>query len=113
MSEKIGETNSLCPECLKTIPAVKVAENDRIYLDKVCLEHGKFRTLIWTGVDDYKDLMRYRSVPSGPAKHAVMKKDDCPQICGLCPDHKQHTCLVVLEVTNSCNLKLPHLLRER
>jgi uncharacterized radical SAM superfamily Fe-S cluster-containing enzyme len=30
MSEKIGETNSLCPECLKTIPAVKIAENDKI-----------------------------------------------------------------------------------
>ncbi len=107
MSEKIGETNSLCPECLKTIPAVKVAENDKIYLDKVCPEHGKFRTLIWTGVEDYKDLMRYRSVPSGPTKIAVKEKGDCPQICGLCPDHHQHTCLVVLEVTNSCNLKCP------
>jgi uncharacterized radical SAM superfamily Fe-S cluster-containing enzyme len=107
MSEKIGETKSLCPECLKTIPAVKVAENDCIYLDKVCPEHGSYRTLIWRGVADYKDLTRYKSETSRPSKVAVQDKDNCPQICGLCPDHTQHSCIVVLEVTNSCNLKCP------
>ncbi len=107
MSDKIGETNSLCPECLKTIPAVKIAENDKIYLVKKCPEHGEFKVLIWTGVKDYLDLNQYRAEYSRPAKFAVQEKDDCPQICGLCPDHRQHTCLVVLEVTNSCNLKCP------
>jgi hypothetical protein len=107
MSEKIGETNSLCPECLKTIPAIKVAENDKVYLIKKCPEHGEQKVLIWTGVQDYKDLLRYKAEFSRPAKYAVENSGDCPQICGLCPDHRQHTCLVVLEITNSCNLKCP------
>lgn len=107
MSEKIGETNSLCPECLKTIPAIKIAENDKIYLVKRCPEHGEFKVLIWTGVKDYLDLNQYKAEYSRPAKIAVAEKGDCPQICGLCPDHRQHTCLVVLEITNSCNLKCP------
>src|SRR5512136_1669187 len=107
MSEKIGETNSLCPECLKTIPAVKVAEDDKVYLIKRCPEHGEFKVLIWTGVNDYKDLLQYKAEFSRPARIAVPEKGECPQICGLCPDHRQHTCLVVLEVTNLCNLKCP------
>ena len=107
MSEKIGETRSLCPQCLKTIPAIKVAENDVIYLEKECPEHGHFRTVIWRGVKDYEDLKRYACEYNKPKKIAVQDKDRCPEICGLCPDHNQHTCLVVLEVTNQCNLKCP------
>jgi len=107
MSEKIGKTESLCPQCLKTIPAEKIAENDNIYLVKTCPEHGTFKVLIWKGVQDYKDLQRYACEYSKPQKIAVENKGTCPEICGLCPDHQQHTCLVVLEVTNKCNLKCP------
>jgi len=107
MSERIGETQSLCPECLRTIPAEKIAENDEVYLVKTCPEHGTFKTIIWRGVDEYQDLYRYAGVPSTPCKVAVDDKGDCPQICGLCTEHIQHTCMVVLEVTNGCNLNCP------
>ncbi|MEI6795327.1 MAG: hypothetical protein WCK39_00530, partial [Methanomassiliicoccales archaeon] len=70
MSEKIGETRSLCPQCLKTIPAIKVAENDVIYLEKDCPEHGHFRTVIWRGVKDYEDLKRYACEYNKPKKIA-------------------------------------------
>lgn len=107
MSEKIGETDSLCPNCLKTIPADKIAENDSIYLVKTCPDHGTFKVLIWKGVQDYNDLQRYACEFSKPQRIAVQNKGKCPEICGLCPDHQQHTCLVVLDVTNKCNLKCP------
>jgi len=107
MEEKIGETESLCPECLKVIPAMKIAENDNIYLEKTCPEHGHFKVLIWRGVEDYKSLKQYACVPSKPEKVAVKGKVRCPLDCGLCEEHSQHTCLVVLEVTGDCNLKCP------
>ncbi|HPT73944.1 MAG TPA: radical SAM protein, partial [Methanomassiliicoccaceae archaeon] len=108
MSELIGETESLCPECLKVIPAKKIAENDNVYLEKTCPEHGSYKVLIWRGVADYKNLSSYAPVPSKPGKVAVKKEDIvCPLDCGLCEEHRQHTCLVVLEVTNDCNLKCP------
>ncbi|MCY1065359.1 hypothetical protein OV090_11335 [Nannocystis sp. RBIL2] len=28
----------------------------------------------------------------------------CPYDCGLCPDHEQHSCLTLIEVTDRCNL---------
>ncbi len=107
MDQKIGETDSLCPECLQTVPAEKIAEGEKIYLVKTCPEHGTFRSLIWRGVDDYRDLNRYAGEPVKPGDISVHNSGNCPQICGLCEDHKQHTCLVVLEVTNGCNLNCP------
>ncbi|HSV42538.1 MAG TPA: radical SAM protein [Methanomassiliicoccales archaeon] len=108
MREKLGTTRSLCPECLKTIPAEKWGEDDdAVYLEKECPDHGKFRTIIWRGIKDYKDLTRYACQFNKPLKVAVQEKDRCPEVCGLCPDHVQNTCLVVMEITNSCNLKCP------
>src|SRR5690606_27984209 len=31
----------------------------------------------------------------------------CPYDCGLCPDHEQHSCLTLIEVTDRCNLQCP------
>src|SRR4030095_7630458 len=30
-----------------------------------------------------------------------------PHACGLCPDHEQHSCLPIIEITNHCNLECP------
>jgi hypothetical protein len=34
-------------------------------------------------------------------------KDGCPSDCGLCPEHKQHACLGIIEVNTGCNLDCP------
>jgi hypothetical protein len=34
-------------------------------------------------------------------------KYGCPYDCGLCPDHEQHSCLTLVEVTDRCNLQCP------
>jgi uncharacterized radical SAM superfamily Fe-S cluster-containing enzyme len=31
----------------------------------------------------------------------------CPEDCGQCPEHKSHTALALLDVTNRCNLRCP------
>src|SRR5207244_6111843 len=31
----------------------------------------------------------------------------CPYDCGLCPDHMQHSCLTLVEITDNCNLRCP------
>ena len=45
---------SVCPECMKVVPAKKCIGEDGIYLVKECNAHGKFQTLIWErNVTDY------------------------------------------------------------
>lgn len=31
----------------------------------------------------------------------------CPYDCGICTDHEQHACTLLLEVTDHCNLRCP------
>jgi len=42
-----------------------------------------------------------------PSRLLTKSERGCPYDCGLCPDHKQHTCVAVMEVTNQCNLSCP------
>ena len=107
MANKIGETDALCPVCLKTIHADKVEEGDDVFIVKKCPDHGEWKVKIWSGAENYKYLYEFAAVPKTPKKRAVGEIRDCPQECGLCERHLQHSCLVVAEVTNRCNLNCP------
>jgi 7,8-dihydro-6-hydroxymethylpterin dimethyltransferase len=62
----LGATESVCPVCLKRITAKLVAIQDKVYLDKTCLEHGDFRTIIWRGQPAYQSWGKPR-ISSRPA----------------------------------------------
>jgi len=108
MREVIGNTESLCPVCLTRIPAEKVAENGKIYLEKSCLEHGSFRTLIWRrDLKHYQDWAEGSGRASGPLRSLTPVDRGCPYDCGLCPEHWTRACTTIIEVTLRCNLKCP------
>ena len=102
----MGATQSVCPQCLRRLPAQRVAIGDAIYLEKECPEHGSFRTVIWRGLEQYRKWeSKCTAASRPPAARAVSK--GCPYDCGLCEEHRQHTCCVVMEVTSRCNLRCP------
>ena len=107
MTEKIGETGALCPGCLKTIKAEKIVEDDDVYIVKTCPDHGTWKVKIWSGAEQYKYLYEFAAVPKTPEKYAIPQMKVCPEDCGLCDKHLQHSCLNVVEVTNRCNLNCP------
>lgn len=96
-------TESVCPECLIRIPAARVQEGEDIYLEKTCPQHGDFRTILWRGAPEFSSWNRPK-IPSYPEKPLTEKQQGCPYDCGLCPDHRQHTCSVLIEVTQRCDL---------
>ena len=100
-------TESLCPTCLARIPAERVAEGENVYLRKTCPEHGEFKTVIWRGVKSFTAWGGGSRTPARPPVCGSTVKRGCPFDCGLCPDHQQHTCCVVLDVTERCNLACP------
>lgn len=109
MSEQVkvlSETESLCPDCLRRIPAKRVARGNCVYLEKACPEHGMYRTKIWQGEPSFQSWVRPK-VPATVKFPFTGIDRGCPFDCGLCPAHRQLTCCVLLEVTGRCNLKCP------
>ncbi|RPJ75980.1 MAG: radical SAM protein, partial [Desulfobacteraceae bacterium] len=96
-------TASLCPVCLNRIGAERVACGERVQLVKTCPEHGEFRAVVWNGRPRMNEWRR----PKTPALlRPVFQKTlrGCPFDCGLCREHRQRSCTVLLEVTRRCNL---------
>ena len=100
-------TLSLCPECLKRVDAKIVFENGHVYMLKRCNEHGNSKVLIADDIDYYKNIRNYNKPSETPYKFNTKTHYGCPYDCGLCPDHEQHSCLTVIEVTDRCNLTCP------
>lgn len=104
--KKYQNTESVCPVCLKKIDAYRVMNGDRVYLEKECLDHGKFRTLIWNGLPEYESWARVKMQSYSETPSLTFDKG-CPYDCGLCTEHRQKTCCVLLEVTKRCDLSCP------
>ncbi len=89
-------TYSLCPICFKKISAIQIKRGNDFYLEKECPNHGKFSTIVWRGEPNLENW-RGDYPP-------LEKMPPCPQACGLCAEHQQQTCCVIIEITNHCNL---------
>ncbi|WP_084637525.1 radical SAM (seleno)protein TrsS [Paludibacterium yongneupense] len=102
-----SETDSVCPVCLERLPAQRVGRGDSVYLEKTCPQHGSFSTVIWRGLPSYPAWGAVPHPAAPPHKPQAANTRGCPYDCGLCPEHAQHTCCVLLEVTRRCNLRCP------
>src|SRR6266550_4047374 len=100
-------TNSICHRCLRKVEAKVIVQDNHVYLQKWCPEHKLQKVLISTDIDYYK-LSRQTLKPGQlPKKFNTPIKYGCPYDCGLCPDHEQHSCLTLIEITDQCNLTCP------
>jgi uncharacterized radical SAM superfamily Fe-S cluster-containing enzyme len=102
---------SICPVCFRRIPMRIYEENNVIYLEKTCPEHGKFEDVYWGDAEYYKwfekkwNVARY--IGNGLEKPHSQIDRGCPFDCGLCSQHKTHTILGIIDVTNRCNMACP------
>jgi hypothetical protein len=99
-------TESLCPICLRRLTAYRVCRDDTTYLVKHCAEHGEFRTPIWRGAPAFDQWRRPKIPVQPPALFTAVDKG-CPFDCGLCGEHRQRSCTILIEVTQRCDLACP------
>lgn len=104
MNEILHRTESLCPHCLKKIPARYVREEGRAYMMKDCPEHGPFKVLFWRDADMYADW-KAQGIHAPKKDHASPERRGCPYDCGLCDEHRSGTCTAILEITYRCNMQ--------
>ncbi|MBA8886006.1 hypothetical protein FHW12_000197 [Dokdonella fugitiva] len=99
---------SICSTCLARIEAKVLIKDEQVFLEKWCPEHGRERVLI---ADDAAYYRKAREVfikaPEMPRRFNTAQHWGCPYDCGLCPEHMQHSCLSLVEITDHCNLRCP------
>ena len=103
----IKNTKTICPECLKVLDATIFEDDGKVFIKKECPEHGSFQELYWSDYEQYVRAEKLRYDGSGIENPRTQTVKGCPYDCGICPEHKSHTALAIIDVTNRCNLKCP------
>ncbi len=107
VTDKILQTTrSVCPHCLKNLPADIVEVGGSVVLRRECPEHGLVEDVIWRGEPDFKQWKRPKTYNS-QFLHQQESRKGCPFDCGLCSQHLQKSCAVLYELTDACNLRCP------
>jgi uncharacterized radical SAM superfamily Fe-S cluster-containing enzyme len=99
---------SICSTCLRRVEASLIIKDDKVLMDKWCPQHGRERVLIADDATYYRMAReRFIKPPELPERFNTERRWGCPYDCGLCPEHMQHSCLSLIEVTDHCNLRCP------
>ncbi len=100
-------TTGMCSVCAKLSPAKIYFESGRAYIQKYCREHGITTALLFSDAAAYRGLNSFLAAGKKPLARNKKVSAGCPQDCGLCPSHSQHTCLPIVEINNACDLNCP------
>jgi uncharacterized radical SAM superfamily Fe-S cluster-containing enzyme len=103
----IEYTKSICPVCKAVVDAQVNIRGNKVYLRKRCREHGWFEALVYGDAQAYLASARFNKPGTIPLTFQTEVHEGCPSDCGLCPEHKQHACLGIIEVNTNCNLDCP------
>lgn len=102
----IGTTQSLCPQCMEVVPAKIITIGKRVYFRKRCPTHGERDDFVCSD-SAWWDRGEGHTPSVLPLVRSTEHQRGCPHDCGLCPDHEQHTCIGLVELTDRCNLSCP------
>ena len=98
-------TVSICSTCYRKVEGKIVFQDGQVMMLKRCPAHGVEKVLV---ADDIEYYQRCREVFIKPLEmpqhYNTPVKWGCPYDCGLCTDHEQHSCLTLIEITDSCSL---------
>lgn len=99
-------TRSFCSQCHQLCDAKIIIKNGSAYLLKRCPTHGEELELFEEDASYLIEKVRYDK-PGNRIRPDATIRDGCPYDCGLCPDHEQHTCIGLIEITQACDLVCP------
>ena len=100
-------TRSICPECKAVIDAQIIIRDSKVFMRKRCPSHDWFEGIISADSQMYVDSVKFNKPGTLPLEFSTEVRNGCPLDCGLCPEHKQHICLALIEVNTACNLNCP------
>ena len=104
-----AKTTSICPDCEKIIPAEIVEKENKIIIQKVCPDCGKFEDIVSGDAGYYKwthygnEHWSFEKDGEANTPDITECKAGCPYSCGLCSEHKSTCSLALIDITNRCN----------
>ncbi len=101
------KTCSLCPVCKKVIDAHVYFDDGKVMMESNCRDHGRTVVEVYSDAEDYIAAQRFNKPGASPRHRQSTSERGCPNDCGLCEEHRQHTCVGIVEITRSCNLRCP------
>ncbi len=104
----LGATQSFCQQCdnlHQLVDTHVVTKDNEVFLRKFCPKCGESMVKISTDYDYYKRCEAYLKQPDLPEKALTEVQRGCPYDCGVCPQHQNHPCLALFNVTDECNMK--------
>ncbi len=111
MSRILYHTISVCPECLRRIPATVEAmeEHDgHIYMRKTCPDHGETRTLIWEdNAEGYLSWLSDGGMNPGTLPQSEEEAEIRLSESGFDRAAELQPCSSALMTTNRCNMNCP------
>lgn len=99
----VERTLSLCPDCRTRIPADIAVHGQAVFLRKHCPVHGEQIELLEKNAAYYQARSQYDK-PGTATQIQTATVHGCPFDCGICPEHRQHTCIGLIEIVDSCEL---------
>jgi uncharacterized radical SAM superfamily Fe-S cluster-containing enzyme len=107
MDHLLEVTRTLCPDCLEVVDGTVVERDGKVYMRRRCKTHGFREGIVSGDAAIYREAAPFNKPGTMPVKFGAPVKNGCPYDCGLCSEHKQHTCLALVEITNACNMRCP------
>lgn len=104
-------TTGFCEKCGTTVSARLLQKDDGVWLERLCPTHGNSAARITVDPAWYEDSRQYVKPRQIPFALGAQDFSGCPNSCGLCPEHRQHTCLPIVEITSRCDLRCPVCLK--
>ncbi len=97
-------TRSVCPEDYRILPAVVFERDKKIWIRRVCPEHGEIEELYWGDADLFYKALQFEAPATKIENVNIETIGPCPFNCGMCPLHKNQTALANIVLTNRCDL---------
>lgn len=99
---------AICATCYRRCDGKIVFRDGGVWLLKRCPVHGPDEALLADDIDYYRRAREvFVKTPEQVAHYNTPVRWGCPYDCGICPDHEQHGCNLVVEITDGCNLRCP------
>jgi len=95
----------LCGNLNHLIDTHIVTKDNEVFFRKFCPKCGESMVKISTDFDYYKLCDEYLKAPDLPEKPLTKVLRGCPFDCGVCPQHQNHPCLALFNITDECNMK--------